>query len=156
MDRLERLLDVHARVGREIQLKFAAAAERLRAECGSEFRDQDGERGRGGRRRGVGPQRVDELVAGQGAFTVEREVGEQKPSLATRKLAVDPLAVKLDEEPTAELDPWAIGGWQGDFFSTFLQGWCQDMRNDRLPQSLREEHVQADQMRVRVHCPGRD
>lgn len=82
MDSRHRVLDVDARVRRKLQPEFAATAEHLGRQRGSQLGHQDRERGRRGGRRGIGPECVNQFVAGRHMVAVERQVGEQQPALA--------------------------------------------------------------------------
>ena len=104
MDARESVLDVNSGSHREGEGHVAAASEDLRTHGGSQFREQDGERRRSGGGHAVRPDRLDQLVAGDCAATIECQVGEQKPTLAAREIAVDPAAPELDGERAAELD----------------------------------------------------
>ena len=55
-------------------------------------------------RRAVRPQRLDQLVAGDGAVAIEREIAEQDPAEPARKLALAAAAVDLQPDLATELD----------------------------------------------------
>ena len=61
----------------------------------------------------VAPQRLGQLVAGDVAVAVDDQVGEQQPVLAAGQPGVQPLAVALDGQRPADLDPHRARGRQG-------------------------------------------
>jgi hypothetical protein len=52
----------------------------------------------------VGPEGLDQVVAGSEPVTVENQVGEQESALASRQVAVETLSIPLDDGWPAELD----------------------------------------------------
>lgn len=82
MYRGQRVLNVDARVRGEAQPELGAASQHLRAQDAPEPGDQYGERGWRIGGRGVGPERIDQLVPAGGSVSVQREVAEQEPPLA--------------------------------------------------------------------------
>ena len=54
---------------------------------------------------GFTPQRLGQLVPGDVAVTVDHQVGEQQPALAAGQAGIQPLAVALDRQRPADLDP---------------------------------------------------
>jgi hypothetical protein len=98
MDARERVLDVDSGCHGEGEGHVAAAAQDLWADCGSQLREQDGDRRRRGGRHGVWPERFDQLVTGDWAVAIERQVGEEKPTLAAWETTFHPTASELDDE----------------------------------------------------------
>ena len=62
---------------------------------------------------GFAPQGFGHLVAGNVAVPVDDQVGEQQPALAAGQPGVQPLAVALDGQRPADLDPHRARGSQG-------------------------------------------
>src|SRR5947209_18887851 len=62
VDGLFRCFEIDPRVGWELQVDLAAAAQYVAAEDGSHAGEQRAERGVGARRRAVWPQRLDQLI----------------------------------------------------------------------------------------------
>jgi hypothetical protein len=92
-------------------------------------------------RAGAYPQRFGQLVAGDVAVAVDHQVGEQQPTLATRQAGIQPLAVALDSQRPADLDPHRWRGRQGHA-NILALGWAGS-------QSRRHEG-ETDPMRMRV------
>ncbi len=59
------------------------------------------------------PQGLGHLVARDVAVAVHHQVGEQQASLAARQLGIQPLAVALDAQRPADLDPHRARGGGG-------------------------------------------
>ena len=57
---------------------------------------------------GFTPQRLGQLVAGNVAVTIDHQVGEQQSALAAGQAGVQPLAVALDGQRPADLDPHQV------------------------------------------------
>lgn len=62
---------------------------------------------------GFTPQRLGHLVPGDVAVTVDHQVGEQQPALAAGQAGIQPLAIALDSQRPADLDPHRVRGRQG-------------------------------------------
>jgi hypothetical protein len=62
---------------------------------------------------GFAPQGFGQLVARHVAVTVDHQVGEQQPALAAGQPGVEPLAVALDGQRPADLDPHRVRGRRG-------------------------------------------
>ena len=62
---------------------------------------------------GFTPQRLGQLVPGDVAVTVDHQVGEQQSALAAGQARIQPLAVALDSQRPADLDPHRVRGHQG-------------------------------------------
>ena len=59
---------------------------------------------------GFSPQGLGQLVAGDLAVAVDDQVREQQPALAAGQARIQPLAVALDGQRSADLDPHAGAG----------------------------------------------
>jgi hypothetical protein len=62
---------------------------------------------------GFAPQGLGQLVARDVAVAVDGQVGEHQPALAAGQRGVQPLAVALDGQRPADLDPHRARGRQG-------------------------------------------
>ena len=117
LDRRRRQLDVDDDVGGQAELVATElAGQHLgggQVGGGQEGPDpaHDGAHGRLPRRRqGVGPQRLGQLVAVDGAATLEHQQGEgEAGTRPTEAGLVDQLAARLDRDPAGERDPHRHG-----------------------------------------------
>src|SRR5215207_1344343 len=98
------LVDVHDRVGRQLQAEFRASPNQLRAERPPQARQERAQRGRRIAGSGARPEGVDQLVARDRAVAVQNEVREQGAPQATRKLALEAAVAYLQSQLTAEVD----------------------------------------------------
>ena len=85
----------------------------IRAEDPAQFGQQRVEPGVDRGWIGFTPQRLGQLVPGDVAVTVDHQVGEQQPALAAGQAGIQPLAVALDSQRPADLDPHRVRGRQG-------------------------------------------
>jgi hypothetical protein len=71
-----------------------------------------------GRRRGLRPDRIDQLGSADGPVPVAGKVGEHELSLLAGKVAVESSAVSLDDERAAQVDPERRGGGHANIVAT--------------------------------------
>ena len=62
---------------------------------------------------GFTPQRLGQYVPGDIAVTVDHQVDKQQPALTARQAALQSLAVALDRQRPADLDPHQVRGCRG-------------------------------------------
>jgi hypothetical protein len=93
---LGRLLDIHVRVGRQIQREQLAPDDQTRPQCAPHLRQHaaEGGFGRGGQIRW--PEDLQKLIPAHGTEPVQDQVGEQRPALSAGELACDQAAAELD------------------------------------------------------------
>src|SRR5215218_2763080 len=104
LDGGRRALDVEPRAGREVEPQLAPAADELGADAPPHARQERAERAARVVGGAVRPQRVDQLVARDGAVAVEREVAEQDAAQPARELALAAPAVDVEAQLAAQLD----------------------------------------------------
>ena len=112
MDGLDGGFQVDPGVG-QAQPDRGAPVEGVGAEDPAQLGQQRVEPGIDGGRIGFAPQGLGQLVARDAAVAVDYEVGEQQPALAAGQPGVQPLAVALDGQRPADLDPHRARGRQG-------------------------------------------
>ena len=98
---------------RQAQPQRGAPVQAAGAEYPAQFGQQRVEPGVDGGRVRFPPQRLGDLVAGDLAMAVDHQVGQQQPALAPGQHPVQPLAVALDGQRSADLDPQRARERQG-------------------------------------------
>ena len=124
MDGFDSCLEVDPRIG-QVQLDRRAAVQGIDAKDPAQLGQEWIEPGVNGCGVRLVPQGVRQLLAGDPAVTIEDEIGEQEPPLASGEAGLPALTVVFDRERSADLDPQRIGGCRGhaqQFGSTVAAG----------------------------------
>ena len=112
MDGLGGSFEIDPGIG-QAQSEGGAPVHGVGAEDAAQFGEQRVEPAVDRGRVGFSPQRLSEFVAGDLTMPVDDQIGEQQAALATGQAGVQALAVVLDDERPADLDPHGVRGRQG-------------------------------------------